>query len=400
MKMSKRVKEVPYSAIRKLTPLANEAKEKGKKVYHLNIGAPDTKTPEEFFDALRQLQMHTLEYAPSVGLEALREKTSQYYAKSGLHFDPDKEIVITNGASEALLFSIIAITDVGDAILTTNPYYSNYYTVFKQCGISIQTFNTTVENGYSLPSYEEILSNVTDKTRAILLANPSNPTGAVYSEEEVRRIVKVAKEKNLFIIADEVYREFVFDGEEFFSFAQIEDIDDRLILLDSISKRFGACGARIGSIACKNEELMSAFIKLATSRLAVSTVDQIGASHLYDVSDSYFEEIKEIYQKRRDVLYEELNKIEGVKIYKPKGAFYLMPELPVEDTDDFAKWLLTDFDLDGKTIMIAPGYGFYHNSNVGKKQVRIAYVMGEEDLRDAINILKKALEEYKKIEEK
>ncbi|EFI41660.1 aminotransferase, class I/II [Peptoniphilus sp. oral taxon 386 str. F0131] len=397
MNISQRVQEIPYSAIRKLTPYADEAKAKGKKVYHLNIGAPDTKTPEEFFYAIKNLDMKTLSYAPSIGVKELREQTAKYYKNKGIDFDSDKEIIITAGASEALLFAIIAVSEIGERILTCNPFYSNYYTIFRECGIKPQTFDTTVEDGYRLPDYETIKASVTEQTAAILISNPSNPTGAVYTEDEIRRLVRVAVEEDLYIIADEVYREFVFDGAKFKSFAEIEGIEDRLILLDSISKRFGACGARIGSIACKNKELMASFVKLATARLAVATVEQIGATQLYDVSEEYFKEVNEEYQRRRDCIYNELSKIDGVKIYKPEGAFYIMPQLPIEDAEDFAKWMLTDFDVDGETVMIAPGFGFYHNSEVGRNQARLAFVLNVEDLKKAIKILGLGLEKYKKL---
>ncbi|WP_338067633.1 pyridoxal phosphate-dependent aminotransferase [Anaerosphaera multitolerans] len=397
MNISQRIKEVPYSAIRKLTPFADKAKADGKKVYHLNIGAPDTKTPDEFFDAIKNTNLKTLDYAPSKGLKSLMEKTCEYYKARGADFDPNKDIIITTGASEALVFALIAVSELGQKILTSNPFYSNYYTIFRQCGLNPVTFDTKVEDGYRLPDYETIKNAVTEDTAAILISNPSNPTGTVYTEEELRRIVRVAKEKDLFIIADEVYSEFIFDGKTFMSFASIEGIEDRLIILDSISKRFGACGARIGSLICKNQELMTEVIKLATGRLAVSTIDQIGATALYNVDESYFKEVNEEYEKRRNLIYEELKKIEGVKVYKPEGAFYIMPDLPIKDADDFAMWLLTEFDVDGETIMIAPADGFYHDSNEGKSKVRLAYVINQKDLKRAIEILGIALKEYRKL---
>lgn len=397
MKVSERVKEVPYSAIRKLTPYADAAKENGKKIYHLNIGEPDTATPKEFFTAIKNFDANRLGYAPSKGLLDLRMATSEYYKNRGIDFNAEDEIVITAGASEALVFAIVATTDLGDKILTCNPFYSNYYTIFRQLGINPQTFDTHVENGYELPDYETIIKSVTEDTKAILLSNPSNPTGAVYTEEEIKVIAKVAKDKDLFIIADEVYREYVFDNREFMSFAELEGIEDRLILLDSISKRFGACGARIGSIASKNKELMKEIVKLATGRLAAPTMEQIGATELYNVSDEYFKEINMEYEKRRNCIYEELNKIEGVTVYPSKGAFYVMPVLPVDDAEDFAKWLLTDFDVDGETVMVAPAGGFYHNSDAGKNQVRLAFVLNCEEIKKSINILNQGIIQYNKI---
>ncbi|MDO5040700.1 MAG: pyridoxal phosphate-dependent aminotransferase [Peptoniphilus sp.] len=395
MKLSNRVKEVPFSATRVLGPYAEEARKKGKKVHHLNIGAPDTNVPDEFFEAIADIKTRTLPYAPSKGIESLREEISKYYKDKGVDFDAE-EIVITNGASEALLYAIISITDLGDNILTSNPFYTNYLTAFRELGISPNIFETSVTDGYRLPPYEEIVKSIDSNTKGILLSNPSNPTGVVYTKEEVERIVKAAVEYDLYIIADEVYREFVFDNLEFYSFGQVEGIKDRLILVDSISKRFGACGARIGCISTKNEELLKEFVKLATSRLAVSTVDQIGATALYQISDKYFKEINEEYDLRRNTIIEELNKIEDIEVYKPQGAFYVMPKLPVEDALDFAKWLLTDFDVDGETLMVAPGGGFFYGRE-DKRHIRLAYVMNVEDLKKSITILKEGLREYRKL---
>lgn len=398
MNISNRVKEIPYSAIRKLTPMAEQAVRDGKKIYHLNIGAPDTKTPNEFFDAIKNLDMKTLDYSPSRGLKVLLDQTSKYYREKGFEVDPNTEMIITTGASEALCFAIVAVSELGQNILTCNPFYSNYFTIFRQMGIFPKTFDTFVEDGYRLPDYETMKEAVDEKTAAILLSNPANPTGVVYTREELERVVRLAIEKDLFIIADEVYREFIFDGHQFVSFAEMEGIEDRLILLDSISKRFGACGARIGSIVCKNKELMAELMKLATGRLAVATIEQIGAAALYDVDKSYFEEVNEEYQKRRDCLIEELKKIDGVKVYVPEGAFYLMPEIPVDDAEKFAKWLLTDFDDNGETVMVAPADGFYHNSDAGRKKIRLAYVQSTDKIIRAIEILKKGIEKYNSLE--
>lgn len=396
MKLSQRVNEVPFSAIRKLTPIADKVKKEGKKVYHLNIGAPDTRTPNEFLDAIRAIDLKTIDYAPSKGIKELREATCNYYKKRGKEYNPETEIVVTTGASEALKFAAEIVTDLGENILTSNPFYSNYNTMFREVGIHLNVFDTIVDEGYRLPDKKVIQDAIDERTRAILISNPSNPTGAVYSRKEIETIVEVAIENDLYIIADEVYSEFVFDGAEFCSFTEIEGIDDRLILLDSISKRFGACGARIGAILCKNQEIMDAAVRLATSRLAVSTVDQVGAAALYDVSEDYFKEVNAEYNRRRLAIYEELSKIDGVKISKPEGAFYVMPELPVKDTDHFAKWLLEEFEDNGETVMVAPAFGFYQNSDVGKKQVRLAYVINEKDIRRSIQIINKALDAYKK----
>lgn len=397
MKLSQRVNEVPFSAIRKLTPIADKVKKEGKKVYHLNIGAPDTKTPSEFLAAIKALDLPTVDYAPSKGIKALRVATCEYYKKRGKEYDPENEIVITSGASEALKFAAEIITDLGDNILTSNPFYSNYNTMFREVGIKLNVFDTLIDQGYRLPAKEVIEAAIDERTKGILISNPSNPTGAVYSREEIQTLVDVAIENDLYLIADEVYSEFVFDGTEFCSFTEIEGIDDRLILLDSISKRFGACGARIGAMLCKNQEVMDAAVRLATSRLAVSTVDQVGAAELYNVSEEYFKEVNEEYNRRRLAIYEELSKIEGVKISKPEGAFYVMPELPIEDSDDFARWMLEEFDDNGETVMVAPAFGFYQDNNIGKKQIRLAYVINEHDIRRSIQILAKALKKYQEI---
>lgn len=393
MKISKRMEKVEFSAVRKLSPLAEEIEKKGKKIYHLNIGAPDVEVPESFFSAISNYDKRTLQYAPSKGLKPLREKISTYYKNRNINFNED-EIYITNGASEALLFTFLSIADKDDEILTTNPFYSNYKTMLDTCEIKTRVFNTSSKNGFLLPKKEEIEKNITDKTVAILLSNPTNPTGAVYSREELERIRDIAKKYDLYIISDEVYREFIYDNLKFTSMAELDDIDDRLILLDSISKRFGACGARIGSIASKNKKFLNSINKLVNSRLAVPTLEQIGAAALYDETEEYFKEVNEEYNRRRNTIYEELKKIQGVEVYKSKGAFYVMPTLPVEDAEDFSKWLLKDFDLNGETLMLAPADGFFVNSNEGKNKVRIAFVLNEQDLKKSCEILREGLKVY------
>ncbi|MET3617816.1 aspartate aminotransferase [Peptoniphilus olsenii] len=393
MKISQRVQRVEYSAIRKLSPLAEKAKKEGKKIYHLNIGAPDVDVPDVYYETFQNVEKGPLPYAPSEGLESLRVAISNYYKNKNINYSPD-EIIITNGGSEALLFAVEAVADAGDEIITTDPFYSNYNTVFQQLNVSISAFKTSPETGFAIPSKEEIEKNVSDKSAAILLSNPTNPTGAMYSKDELMRICEIAKEHDLFIIADEVYREFIYDDNNYISFGEIEDIEDRLILVDSISKRFAACGARIGSIACKNKEFMSAIGKLATSRLAVATIEQMAAAKLYEETDEYFEKVNREYQSRRDTIYEELIKIPGVKVEKPRGAFYIMPILPVDDSEDFAKWLLESFDIDGETLMLAPADGFFKNPLDGKNMVRIAFILNNESIKKSMRILREGLEEY------
>lgn len=394
MKLSNRITSMPYSAIRKLTPYAEAAKEAGKKVYHLNIGAPDVETPQIFFDAIKDIDMDVLSYAPSAGLPELREAMAKYYQKRNIPMEKD-DIVVTVGGSEALLFTLLAITDPGDEILTCEPYYTNYYSYFVETSTTVTTFPTVVENDFHLPERSVIESKITPKTKAILLANPGNPTGAVYSREEVEMIADIAIDNDLYIIAEELYREFIFDGAEFSSFGTIERIQDRLILQDSISKRFSGCGARIGNLASKNKDFMAAATKLATSRLAAPTVEMIGATALYNMDEEYFENIKTVYQERRDVLVEELNKIDGVKCNYAGGAFYTIADLPIDDADDFCRWILEEFDVDGETVMMAPASGFYEHSEDYLSQVRIAFVLNIESLRKAMNILDKGLKAYK-----
>ncbi|MDO5714859.1 MAG: pyridoxal phosphate-dependent aminotransferase [Tissierellia bacterium] len=395
MKLSKRMTEMPYSAIRKLTPYAVAAKEKGKKIYHLNIGAPDVRTPDEFYRAIREYNVSTLTYAPSQGIPELLEVTSKYYKGKNMDFEPE-DLVVTAGGSESLLFCLLALCDPGDEVLTCEPFYTNYVSYFYETGVTFNTFPTKVEENFKLPSKEDIEKAITEKTKVILLSNPGNPTGAVYTKEELERIGEIAKEHDLFIISDEVYREFIFDGAKFVSFASIPGLEDRVVIIDSISKRFSACGARIGCVATKNKDLTSIFIKLATGRLAAPTLEQVGAVALYQMDDSYFKEVNEEYQKRRDCIYEELMKIDGVYASKSAGAFYTMASLPVDSADDFARWMLEEFDVDGETVMMAPAAGFYQHEEKGKNQVRLAFVLNCEDLKRAMFILGEGLKAYQK----
>ncbi|WP_277218451.1 pyridoxal phosphate-dependent aminotransferase [Peptoniphilus vaginalis] len=393
MKLSKRIQKVEYSAVRKLTPYADAAKAKGIKIYELNIGAPDIDVPDVYFDTFKNLKKGPLPYAHAQGLLELREATAKYYKKRGINFDA-KDIYITNGASEGLLFTFQIICDEGDQVLTTDPFYTNYMTVFEQLGIEVEAFKTDPKEGFALPEIGEIERHINDKTVAILLSNPTNPTGALYSEEEVMRIVELAKKYDLYIVADEVYREFVYDGNSYKSFGEVEGIEDNLILLDSISKRFGACGARIGSIATKNPQIKDAISRLCNCRLAAPSLEQRAAAKLYGIDKSYLEEVNKEYQKRRDVIYEELIKIPGVTVEKPKGAFYVMPKLPVDDTEKFAIWLIENFQIDGETLMFAPAAGFFKNKEEGRQMVRLAFVLNVSDIRKSMRILREGMEAY------
>ena len=393
---SNRVTAMRASPIRKLVPFATAAKADGDKVYNLNIGQPDIKTPRGFFDAVKNFDDEVLEYAVSQGIPELIEALQDYYKTYDMHFDKD-ELLITNGGSEALLFAMMATCDPGDKLLIPEPFYTNY-NGFGQCvNVGVAPITTKAENGFHLPSKEEILSKIDDKVKAILLSNPGNPTGAIYSKEELEMIAEIAIEKDLWIISDEVYREFVYDGLEYTSFGNLKQVEDRVIIIDSVSKRYSACGARIGSIASKNKELIAQIMKLCQGRLCVPTLEQIGAVELYKTPVSYFKEVNDEYRKRRDVLYSELMKVDGVICEKPTGAFYIVAKLPVDNAEDFVKWMLTEFRVDNETVMATPAEGFYATPGLGIDEIRLAYILKEEDLRKAAKILKEGLEAYVKL---
>lgn len=396
MNISNRIMDMKFSEIRKLIPFANEAKKKGIKVCHLNIGQPDVETPEEFFKAVNNYGGKTLKYENSQGMMDLIESIVKYY--KGIDIDFNKEdIYITNGASEGILFSLMTICDYGDEIIVPEPYYTNYNNIARLAGVNIKSFRTYREDGFHLKSKEDVVSIIGENTKAILISNPGNPTGVVYSKEEVRLLSDIAKEHNLYIIADEVYREFVYDGLKYTSFMSMNDILDRVILIDSISKRYSACGARIGMIASKNKEVSNEFLKLCQSRLSVSTLDQVGAANLINVPKEYFITVNKEYEKRRNILFEGLVSIPGISCEKPSGAFYIIVKLPVKEAEHFAKWLLTDFNYNNKTVMLTPAAGFYATKGLGKDEVRLSYCINSDDLKEALIILNKGLEEYNKI---
>ena len=397
MKFSKRLSSMQESPIRKLAPFATAAKAEGVEVYHLNIGQPDIITPVGFFDAVENFDNKVLEYAGSQGIPELIEAIRKYYTTYNMEFAPE-DIIITNGGSEALLFTFMAVCDPGDNILVPEPFYTNY-NGFAQClNVEVKSVTTFAENGFHLPSKEEILAKINDKTSAILIVNPGNPTGCVYTKEEVQMIADIAKEKDLSIIADEVYREFVYEGLEYTSFGNIKEVEDRVVIIDSVSKRYSACGARIGSITCKNKKLMAEVMKVCQGRLCVATLEQLGAAALYDTPKSYFKEVNDEYRKRRDVLYEELMKAKGVICEKPMGAFYIVAKLPVENAEDFVAWTLKKFRRNNETVMCTPAEGFYSTPGLGRNEVRLAYVLKEERLRRAGQLLREALEEYTQLE--
>lgn len=393
MNLSKRVKGMQQSPIRKLVPIAEKAKKNGKKVYHLNIGQPDIETPSEFFNAVKNFDEKVLKYSFSQGIPELIDALIKYYKRYDMNFEND-EILITNGGSEALLFSLIAVADHGDEILIPEPFYTNYNGFSSAVGVNVVPMTTKATEGFHLPEKKSIEKLISPKTKAILLSNPGNPTGVVYTPDEIQMIADIAKEYNLFVIADEVYREFVYDDLEYTSFGNIDEISDRVIIVDSISKRYSACGARIGSIASKNKELIKQILKLCQGRLCVPTLEQIGAVELYSVPQDYFNTVHDEYQKRRDIVYSALKEIPGVICEKPTGAFYVIAKLPVVDAEEFVIWLLKEFDIDNETVMLAPAEGFYATDGLGKDEVRLAYILNEDDLRKAMNILKVAIKKY------
>lgn len=397
MKFSQRIDEMQLSPIRKLVPLAEAAKKQGKKVYHLNIGQPDIETPREFFDAIKNFDEKVLAYAFSQGIPELIDSFIKYYKGFGVSYEKD-EILVTNGGSEALTFSLIATCDHDDEVLVPEPFYTNYNSFGKSAGVKIVPITTKAEDGFRLPAKSEIQAKITNRTKAIVLSNPGNPTGAVYSRDQIEMVRDLALENNLYIIADEVYREFVYDGLDYLSFAQLKEIEDRVIITDSISKRYSACGARIGCIASKNKALMGQIMKLCQGRLCVATIEQVGAAALANVSPDYMKKAFNEYQLRRDVVYGALKQMEGVICEEPKGAFYIIAKLPVKNAEDFVKWMLTDFSLDNATVMMAPAEGFYATKGLGVDEVRLSYVLKREDLEASMKILSAGLKEYKKIE--
>ena len=384
---------MPESPIRKLVPYAEKAKKKGIKVFHLNIGQPDIETPKSALKAVKNADIKVLAYSKSEGDLNLREKISDYYGRNDVEIS-SSDIIITSGASEALLFTIGSIMDSMDEIIIPEPFYANYNGFSAANGVNIVPVSSTIDDNFSLPKIDDFESLISSKTKAILICNPNNPTGYVYSESEIKRLIEIVKKHDLYLIADEVYREFTYDGVNHTSIMEFNDICQNAIVIDSVSKRYSMCGARIGCIVSKNREFMNTAMKFAQARLSPPTLAQIASTAAMDTGKDYFDKILKEYNKRRVILVNGLKKIPGVKVSEPKGAFYCIAELPVNDSEDFAKWLLENYDLDKKTIMIAPAGGFYSTPNSGKNQVRIAYVLNENDLKTSIEILRTGLIEY------
>ncbi len=397
MKLSQKARACGLSPMRKFHPYAVAAEEKGREIYHLNIGQPDIETPTAFFDAIRAFDDKVVEYAPSPGVPALVEAIRSYYSRLGADYSAG-DILITTGGSEALLILMLCMLDEGSEVLIPEPFYPNYNTFVKAAGGEIRPIPTTVEEGYRYATREKLEAGINEKTRAIMVTNPGNPTGTVLTKEELQTVVDVAMEHDLFIIGDEVYREFFYGGDGLAcSLAEFPQAAQNVVLVDSVSKRFSACGARIGCIVSKNKELMAEALKFCQSRLSVATLDQLASAALYSVDESYFAAVREEYRLRRDTVLRELKKIPGVTVSQPDGAFYLMAALPVEDADDFQTWLLTDFEDQGQTVMFAPGGSFYATPGKGKNEIRIAYVLQQERLVRAIELLRLGLEQYNKL---
>lgn len=391
--ISQKGKLMPESPIRKLVPYSEAAYKKGKKVYHLNIGQPDIKTPEVALKSITNNTIDVLAYARSEGSEVYRKKLTEYYKKHQIDVTHN-QIIATTGGSEALLFAFGSIMDTDDEVIIPEPFYANYNGFSIASGVKVVPVISKIEDNFALPPIEEFEKLITPKTKAILICNPGNPTGYLYSKEEIQKLAAIVKKHNLFLIADEVYREFAYDGIEHYSILQEPGLDDHAIIIDSVSKRYSMCGARIGCLVSRNPEVIATALKFAQARLSPPTLALIAAEAALETPQSYFDDVKTEYIKRRNILIEGLEKIDGVKVAKPNGAFYCIAELPVKNSDDFAQWLLESFDVDGETIMVAPAAGFYSTTGMGLNQIRIAYVLNEESLKKAIHILDEALKVY------
>ena len=391
--ISKKGIDMPESPIRKLAPFADKAKASGKHIYQLNIGQPDIKTPENALNAVKNNQLDILAYSPSQGFESYREKLAHYYEKHDIAINAD-QLLITTGGSEALMFVMGSITDAGDEVIIAEPFYANYNGFATAMNVKVKAVTAKLSDNFALPPISNFEAQITDKTKAIILCNPGNPTGYIYTREEMQAIADLALKHDLFVVADEVYREFAYEGHQHHSILTFPELKEHAIMVDSVSKRFSMCGARIGCLVTKNDQVIKAAMKFAQARLSPPTFAQIAAEEALSVEDAYFDEVISEYRSRRDTLIEELRKIDGITIAKPKGAFYCTVELPIDDAEDLAKWLLESFDIDGETLMVAPAAGFYSTPGLGKSEIRLAYVLEKESLRKAVHILKEGLKAY------
>lgn len=384
---------MPSSPIRKLTPLANDAKARGIKVYHLNIGQPDLPTPQKALDVMKSIDRNILEYSPSQGFLSLRQKLAQYYSKYNIDLVPD-DIIVTTGGSEAVLFAFLSCLNPGDEIIVPEPAYANYMAFAVSAGAIIKSVPSSIETGFALPPVEEFEKLITDRTKAILICNPNNPTGYLYSRAEMNQIRDIVKRHDLYLFSDEVYREFIYTGSPYISACHLEGIEQNVVLIDSVSKRYSECGIRIGALVTKNEEVRKAVMKFCQARLSPPLIGQIIAEASIEDTQEYSAEVYEEYVARRKCLVDGLNRIPGVYSPIPMGAFYTVAKLPVDNAEDFCAWCLSDFDYEGETVMLAPASGFYSTPGLGKNEVRIAYVLNQNDLKRALLVLEKALEKY------
>jgi len=392
-KISIKGRQMPESPIRKLVPYAEAAKKRGMKVFHLNIGQPDIHTPEVALQAVRNFDLKVVEYSHSAGILSYREKLAKYYEKHDIHITAE-DIIIGAGASEALLFAFQTIMDPGDEVIIPEPFYANYNGFATNAGINVKPIFSSIDTGFALPPIADFEKAIGPKTKAILVCNPNNPTGYLYNEEELETLRQLVIKHDLYLIADEVYREFCYDGHEHYSCMHLEGIDDNVILIDSVSKRYSACGMRIGCMISKNKEVMRTALKFAQARLSPPTFGQVAAEAAIATPDSYFEEVLEEYLNRRNAVVEAINKMDGAYCPTPKGAFYVVAQLPIDDSDRFCQWLLEDFNYEGQTVMMAPASGFYSTPGRGKDEVRISYVLKVEDLKQSMKVLEEALKVY------
>jgi len=394
--ISERGFKMPSSPIRKLTPLANAAKSRGIKVYHLNIGQPDLPTPQKALDSLKNVDRSILEYSPSQGFLSLREKLVKYYSKFNISLDPD-DVIVTSGGSEAVLFAFLACLDPGDEIIVPEPAYANYMAFAISAGAVIRTVTSTIESGFALPPVEKFEELITERTKAILICNPNNPTGYLYTRAEMNRIRDLVLKHDLYLFSDEVYREFIYTGSPYISACHLEGMEDNVVLIDSVSKRYSECGIRIRTLVTKNNAVRDAVMKLCQARLSPPLIGQIVAEASIDGTEEYEADVYDEYVERRKCLVDGLNRIPGVYSPIPMGAFYTVARLPVDDAEKFCAWCLSDFDYEGETVMMAPASGFYSTPGLGRDEVRIAYVLNKDDLRRALVVLEKALEAYNRL---
>lgn len=392
-KISEKAILMPASPIRKLVPYAEKAKKAGKTVYHLNIGQPDIETPEVALNAVRNMDRKVIEYSHSAGFESYRNGLSAYYIKTGINVQPE-DIIITTGGSEALIFGFMTTCNPGDEIIIPEPFYANYNGFAVTAGLTVVPVTASIESGFALPPVEEIEKKITAKTKAIVICNPGNPTGYLYTKEELEQLAAIVKKHDLFLYADEVYREFCYDGAVPFSVMNLTGIEDNVIMIDSVSKRYSMCGARIGALISKNKEVMAAALKFGQARLSPPTIDQIASEAALNTPQSYFDNVVAEYVERRNIMVDGLNSIPGVFCPKPSGAFYCVAKFPVDDAEKFCQWLLEDFEFQGQTVMMAPANGFYATKGAGQQEARIAYVLNQDSLRNAVICLREALKVY------